>query len=86
MECESQGGPSKVGDKHLTYWIKGVQYGTSHGLFQIRHLEKRPPLSSPIYHDPEENIKFAAGMFKAMSYKFGSTAGWYNCAKKTGIK
>ncbi len=85
MECESQGDPNRVGDENLTYWKNGIEYGKSYNLFQYRHLPTRPPLTDPVYHDPETNIKYASMIFKAQHNRFGTRGGWYNCAKIMGV-
>lgn len=77
MSCESQGGQEKVGDKHLTFWENGTQYGASYGLMQIRFLRNRPKPKELL--QPTFNVKYAALMYKAQ--------GWspWTCAKKLKI-
>lgn len=58
----------------------------SWGLFQINlygaNAKNRP--SSDWLVVAENNIKHAASMYKSMG-RFGTTGGWYNCAKKVGV-
>jgi len=82
-QCESGMDTQKVGDLGISYKKKGTQYGLSFGIFQIRYLEGRPKPSELL--KPEVNIQYAAKLFRSLG-SFGSTAGWYNCAKKLGIK
>jgi len=56
-QCESNFNPDAVGDKNLTYKLDGKQYGTSHGIFQVRHLQGRPEPSE--LHDWKFNIQYA---------------------------
>jgi len=73
MMGESGGNPAAVGDN---YPIAG-QTIPSYGLFQIRALQGRPDPS--ILTNPEENVKYAAEMYK--------NEGWgpWTAAQKLGI-
>lgn len=63
MLAESGGRQDAVGDE---YPINGL-YAPSYGLFQIRALEGRP--SPEVLLDPEENIKFAAQLYKEQGWQ-----------------
>lgn len=79
MGCESGGNPNSVNwnDAKLPGGRESV------GLFQIRRLDGRP--SHEALKDPEMNIQIAYGLWTASGRRFGSTLGWFNCAKKFGI-
>lgn len=59
----------------------------SWGLYQINlwgaNARSRPPASELV--KPEVNIAFAYKIYKGQGDRFGTTGGWYNCAKKLGI-
>lgn len=78
-KCESGWVPTKHNFNHATR-------DDSWGLFQINlygpNAKSRPKSDWLII--PENNIAHAAGMYKAMG-RFGTTGGWFNCAKKLGI-
>lgn len=67
IKCESQGNPDAVGDKHLTYWKNGKQYGDSVGLFQVRLFVKRPTKKHLL--DPDNNIKYAHIIYKSQGWR-----------------
>ncbi len=74
-KCESSLRVNAVGDKRLGYYRRGVLYGRSYGVFQIRYLPGRP---SPSYlTNLENNVRYAYKMsggtnFRAWScYKTG---------------
>lgn len=60
MKAESQGDPSRIGDKHLVY--ADGRYGMSCGLFQIRVLQGRPSCDELL--DAEFNVKYAYEMYQ----------------------
>lgn len=72
MMGESGGNPKAVGDN---YPIRG-QTIPSYGLFQIRGLTGRP--NPKILLDPEENVKYAAQMWKNQGW------GPWTAARKLG--
>lgn len=82
-KCESGGRATAVGDGHLKYEKHGKTYGMSLGLFQIRYLPGRPTPEQLV--NPRTNTDTAWKIFVANGYKFGTTSGWYNCAKKLNI-
>lgn len=63
MLAESGGRQDAVGDE---YEINGL-YAPSYGLFQIRALEGRP--NPEVLLDPEENVKFAAQLYKQQGWQ-----------------
>jgi hypothetical protein len=67
MLCESGGRETAHGDRHLTYWKDGREWGSSAGLFQIRDLPGRPAQEWLMVG--ENNIAYAAGMYKAQSWR-----------------
>lgn len=67
MIAESGGRANAVGDGRLRYWQNGVQYGDSHGLFQIRYLPGRPNPGQ--LHNPEFNIAYASGLYKSNGWR-----------------
>ncbi len=74
MQGESGGRADAVGDN---YPIKG-QTIPSYGLFQIRALPGRP--KPEVLLNPEENVKYAANLYKAQGWKP------WTAARKLGIK
>ena len=73
MQGESGGRPDAIGDN---YPIRGETI-PSYGLFQIRALKGRP--SPEVLLNPEENVKYAANLYKSQ--------GWrpWTAARKLGI-
>lgn len=63
MMGESGGNPGAIGDD---YMIKG-EIRPSHGLFQIRQFPDRP--SPEQLRDPEQNVKYAAQMWKSQGWQ-----------------
>ena len=78
MLCESGGRESAHGDRHLTYWQNGREYGSSAGLFQIRDLPGRPEQGWLM--QGENNITYAAGMYRRQGHW-----GAWTCARKLGF-
>ena len=76
--CESQLNPKALGDQKIAYVLNGKQYGTSHGIFQIRHLPGRPEPKE--LEDPSFNIQYAKKVLKEQGY-----GAWYWCANHNGI-
>lgn len=64
--CESGLRPGAIGDGHISYWVNGVEYGKSYGVFQIRHLEGRPSPEQLL--DADFNIQYAYNLFKRSSW------------------
>lgn len=67
MMAESGGRSDAIGDGHLTYYVNGIKFGYSVGLFQIRQLPGRPSTTSLM--SPEFNIRHAAGMWRSQGWK-----------------
>lgn len=64
---ESSCNPMAVGDKHLTYWQNGIQYGMSCGLLQVRFLPGRPNCSE--MQNPEANARYALNLYNSGGYR-----------------
>jgi hypothetical protein len=84
MNCESWnpywgtgGDPSAIGDTTLTFNQAGTTYGYSVGLMQIRRLPGRPEKDWLL--NPENNIRYAAGMYRAQGFRP------WSCAKHIGL-
>lgn len=75
LHCESSANPETVGDLNTPY--------PSYGLMQIRALPGRKPANELI--KPAVNIREAHRIWLGEGERFGTTGGWYNCAKRTGI-
>ena len=71
---ESSCNPMAVGDKHLTYWQGGIEYGMSCGLLQVRYLPGRPSCSQ--MQDPTANAQYALNL-----YNSGGFGHWSVCNK-----
>jgi hypothetical protein len=67
---ESSCNPLAVGDKHLTYWQNGIQYGMSCGLLQVRYLPGRPSCSE--MQNPEANARYALGLYNSGGFRHWS--------------
>lgn len=80
MKCESGGNESRINNNPRT-----GDYSV--GLFQVNLIGKmrqtRPPETWLLVG--ENNIAHAYKMYSGMGRRFGTTGGWYNCAKKFGI-
>jgi len=59
------------------------EYRPSVGCMSIRALDGRPSLEE--LKDAETNIKMGVKLWKESGNRFGSTLGWYHCARKLGI-
>jgi len=81
MQCESGGNPQRVNNNPNT-----GDYSV--GLFQVNlygsNARTRP--SEDNLKIPENNIEYAYKLYKSQGDRFGTTGGWFNCAKKHGIK
>lgn len=76
---ESSCNPMAVGDKHLTYYQDGIQYGMSCGLLQVRYLPGRQSCSQ--MQDPEANARYALGLYNSGGYRHWTVCnkGLVNC-------
>lgn len=71
---ESSCNPMAVGDKHLTYYQNGIQYGMSCGLLQVRYLPERPSCSE--MQNPEANARYALSLYNSGGFRH-----WTVCNK-----
>lgn len=80
LKCESSGNDKAHNFSHATK-------DNSHGLFQINTYGSlanvRPSRDWLI--DPANNIEFAYQLYLQEGRRFGTTGGWYNCAKREGV-
>lgn len=80
MLCESGG----VADRHN---YNPATKDNSWGLYQVNlwggNARTRPPATELI--KPEVNIAYAYGLYISQGRRFGTTGGWFNCARKLGI-
>jgi hypothetical protein len=67
---ESSCNPMAVGDKHLTYWQGGIEYGMSCGLLQVRYLPGRPNCSE--MQDPTANAQYALNLYNSGGFRHWS--------------
>jgi len=76
---ESSCNPMAVGDKHLTYWQNGIEYGMSCGLLQVRYLPNRPNCSE--MQDPEANAQYALNLYNSGGFRHWTVCnkGLVNC-------
>ena len=79
MKAESGCNKRAIGDGHITFLSRNVQYGMSCGLFQIRSLPGRPSCES--MQDPEQSAQFAANLYMKSGYRPWSVCknGKVNC-------
>ena len=75
MMCESSGNPNAIGDTDTEYF--------SYGLMQVRALRDRPEPEWLLV--PKNNIEYAYKIWLQEGKRFGTTGGWYNCGKITGV-
>lgn len=68
MKAESQGDPRRIGDKHLTFWKEGREYGASYGLFQLRDLPGRFNNPQDML-DEDKNIDYAYAMYQKSGWR-----------------
>jgi len=80
MKAESQGDPTRIGDKHLTFEQNGRVYGASYGLFQLRDLPGRFENPNEML-DEDKNIQYAFKMYQKSNWQPWSA--WKN---KTYLK
>ena len=77
MQCESQGNPTKIGDKDKIFYKGDKIYGDSIGLFQVRMLPDRKFTRQEL-KDPETNIKEAYRIYQSQGWE-----AWHNCNLRT---
>jgi hypothetical protein len=68
MKAESQGDPTRIGDKHLTFEQNGRIYGASYGLFQLRDLPGRFENPNEML-DEDKNIQYAYKMYQKSNWQ-----------------
>jgi hypothetical protein len=81
IQCESGGNANAHNFNHRTR-------DNSHGLFQINNYgnlaHERPSREWLII--PENNVSYAYKLYLQEGGRFGTTGGWFNCAKLHGIR
>ncbi len=80
MMCESSGNPNANNFNHRTR-------DNSFGLFQINlygNLANDRP-SAEWLKVPENNIAYAYELYVKEGRRFGTTGGWFNCARARGV-